>query len=145
MKTLAEATLKWNRPGTFVLMFSLSVCLLCQNVSRAQEPAASQSNQSNLSDKQEAISQQFKRFESTLHDLGEYMKKTDPARADLLFRAFGQSKQNQMTVEMQQVLQMTLLGNANVEDRKIFPSLFNEVFGLQEEKEEIMELTENLF
>jgi len=90
--------------------------LLCLNVCPAQEngtqPTAQKTNgvDRSLSDKQEAISQQFKRFEATLHDLGEYMKKTDPARADLLFRAFGQSKQNQMTVEMQRILQMLQKG-----------------------------------
>lgn len=101
-----------NRPRVAVLLLALIVSLFCPDLSRAQDQA-SQSNADSpnsqdrgLTDKQEAISQQFKRFESTLHDLGEYMKKTDPARADLLFRAFGQSKQNQMTVEMQQVLQM---------------------------------------
>jgi len=90
--------------------------LLCLNFCYAQENNVQPTAQKNsgldrsLSDKQEAISQQFKRFETTLHDLGEYMKKTDPARADLLFRAFGQSKQNQMTVEMQRILQMLQKG-----------------------------------
>ncbi|WP_339729900.1 hypothetical protein [uncultured Gimesia sp.] len=103
-----------NRPRVAVLLIALTVGLLCPNLGSAQnqDPKASNANgqDRNLTDKQEAISQQFKRFESTLHDLGEYMKKTDPARADLLFRAFGQSKQNQMTVEMQQVLQMLQKG-----------------------------------
>ena len=142
MKTLAEATFKWNRPGTFVLLFLLTVCLSGQNVSRAQEPASSknatspQTNKSNLSDRQEAISQQFKRFESTLHDLGEYMKKTDPARADLLFRAFGQSKQNQMTVEMQRVLQMLdkgQLGDAVERQENLLKNMQNLLALLQSE------------
>tara|TARA_R110002111_G_scaffold168038_1_gene233879 strand:+ start:172895 stop:174655 length:1761 start_codon:yes stop_codon:yes gene_type:complete len=106
-----------NRPRiAALLLFALIGGLLCQNFSSAQEkapqPQATETDgpDRNLSDKQEAISQQFKRFEATLHDLGEYMKKTDPGRADLLFRAFGQSKQNQMTLEMQQVLQMLQKG-----------------------------------
>lgn len=142
MKTLAEATLMWNRPGTFVLLFLLTVCLSGQDVSSAQEPASSenaaspQTNKSNLSDRQEAISQQFKRFESTLHDLGEYMKKTDPARADLLFRAFGQSKQNQMTVEMQRVLQMLdkgQLGDAVERQENLLKNMQNLLALLQSE------------
>ena len=98
------------------LLLTVLGSLLCLNVCPAQEnstqPTAQKTNgvDRSLSDKQEAISQQFKRFEATLHDLGEYMKKTDPARADLLFRAFGQSKQNQMTVEMQRILQMLQKG-----------------------------------
>lgn len=97
-----------NRPRLSLLLVVFTICLLLTpGLSSAQNGTApSSGSKENLSDKQEAISQQFKRFESTLHDLGEYMKKTDPGRADLLFRAFGQSKQNQMTVEMQQVLQM---------------------------------------
>lgn len=90
--------------------------LICLNHCDAQENSAQPTSQKSsdvdrsLSDQQEAISQQFKRFETTLHDLGEYMKKTDPARADLLFRAFGQSKQNQTTIEMQRILQMLQKG-----------------------------------
>ncbi|QDU01384.1 hypothetical protein V6x_10640 [Gimesia chilikensis] len=98
-----------NRPRIACLLFAITGVLLCAPVTFAQDNATdtgAANGKRDLSDKQEAISQQFKRFESTLHDLGEYMKKTDPARADLLFRAFGQSKQNQMTVEMQRVLQM---------------------------------------
>lgn len=95
-----------------VLLSIALVGLLCLDLGIAQEkspqtnPTESNRSKRSLSDKQEAISQQFKRFETTLHDLGEYMKKTDPARADLLFRAFGQSKQNQMSLEMQQILKM---------------------------------------
>ncbi|MCH9790752.1 MAG: hypothetical protein K0U82_08020, partial [Planctomycetes bacterium] len=89
-----------------ISLYSVDVCHA--QVKSAQPTTSPKTNKVDrgLSDQQEAISQQFKRFESTLHDLGEYMKKTDPARADLLFRAFGQSKQNQMTVEMQRILQM---------------------------------------
>ncbi len=142
MKTLAEAILMWNRPGTFVLMFSLVVCMSFQNISDAQQPASSDQgsapevDKSNLSDRQEAITQQFKRFESTLHDLGEYMKKTDPARADLLFRAFGQSKQNQMTVEMQRVLQMLdkgQLGDAVERQENLLKNMQNLLALLQSE------------
>ncbi|MAX39156.1 hypothetical protein [Gimesia sp.] len=132
----------WNRPGTFVLMLSLLGCLLNQNISQAQQPGATEDaaapevKKSNLSDKQEAITQQFKRFESTLHDLGEYMKKTDPARADLLFRAFGQSKQNQMTVEMQRVLQMLdqgQLGDAVERQENLLKNMQNLLALLQSE------------
>lgn len=100
-----------NRPQIAVLALALIGSLVAQTLCNAQDKNLRANAQDRkLTDKQEAISQQFKRFESTLHDLGEYMKKTDPARADLLFRAFGQSKQKQMTVEMQQVLQMLQKG-----------------------------------
>ncbi|WP_145226889.1 V-type ATP synthase subunit I domain-containing protein [Gimesia algae] len=132
----------WNRPGTFVLMFSMFLCMSFQKISDAQQPASSakgsvpEVDKSNLSDRQEAISQQFKRFESTLHDLGEYMKKTDPARADLLFRAFGQSKQNQMSVEMQRVLQMLekgQLGDAVERQETLLKNMQNLLALLQSE------------
>lgn len=99
-----------NRPRIAILLVAMVGCLIFKNDCYAQDKSQTNSQDRKLSDKQEAISQQFKRFETTLHDLGEYMKKTDPGRADLLFRAFGQSKQNQMTVEMQQVLQMLQKG-----------------------------------
>lgn len=99
-----------NRRWITTLLIALTGSLVIQGFCAAQNKPDANTQDRKLSDQQEAISQQFKRFETTLHDLGEYMKKTDPGRADLLFRAFGQSKQNQMTVEMQQVLQMLKKG-----------------------------------
>lgn len=46
------------------------------------EPAAAP----NLAASQEAIEMKYRRFEGTLMQLSEYLRKTDPARADLLLR-----------------------------------------------------------
>ncbi len=48
-------------------------------------------------------------------------------------------------IHLQQVIMMTLLGNASAGDQNMIPGLLNEVFGLQSEKDEVVELTENLF
>jgi hypothetical protein len=48
-------------------------------------------------------------------------------------------------LSLQQIAQATLLGNANAEDCKHLPALFNEVFGLQIDIEDDLGLNSNLF
>lgn len=46
-----------------------------------------------LATRQDALALRYKRFEDTLQQLMEYLRKTDPDRADLLERALSESKQ----------------------------------------------------
>ena len=48
-------------------------------------------------------------------------------------------------LNIQQIIQSTLLGNAGMEDRKIIGSVINEVFGLQVDIEEDPTLGGDLF
>ncbi|MEX1228911.1 MAG: hypothetical protein WEB58_01650 [Planctomycetaceae bacterium] len=59
-----------------------------------------------LSTRQDAVAIQYDRFEKTLRELSEYMKTTDPGRADLLIRAFGQSKKDQVAVQMHELVRL---------------------------------------
>ncbi|MEX0725564.1 MAG: hypothetical protein WD065_04810, partial [Planctomycetaceae bacterium] len=59
-----------------------------------------------LSTRQDALAIQYDRFEKTLRELSEYMKTTDPGRADLLIRAFGQSKKDQVAVQMHELVRL---------------------------------------
>lgn len=45
-----------------------------------------------LNDDQEALRMRFTRFEETLAKMGRYLQKTEPARAELIFRALSRSK-----------------------------------------------------
>jgi len=48
-------------------------------------------------------------------------------------------------VSIQQIALATLLGNANSEDKKVIPSVFNEVFGLHAMADEDLAIESNLF
>ena len=49
-----------------------------------------------LATSQEAIRARYLRFENTLQQLSEYLRKADPQRADLLVRAIGKSKEGRI-------------------------------------------------
>ncbi len=57
-----------------------------------------------LPDKQGALSMRYKRFEKTLLQMAEYMRKTDPERADLLIRAISKSKGDRIAQQMEQIV-----------------------------------------
>ncbi len=59
-----------------------------------------------LATRQDALALRYKRFEDTLQQLMEYLRKTDPDRADLLERALSESKQ---TLIPDQLGELTLL------------------------------------
>jgi len=59
-----------------------------------------------LATTQDAISMRFKRFEKTLLQMAEYLRKTDPARADLLIRVIGRSQEDQIAQQMEQVVSL---------------------------------------
>ena len=48
-------------------------------------------------------------------------------------------------ISLQQISMATLLGNASLEDRKLIPSVFNEVFGLQAADKDDPTMDVNLF
>ena len=47
--------------------------------------------QASLSTEQDAITMRYRRFEKTLLRMAEYMRQSDPERADLLIRAIGRN------------------------------------------------------
>ena len=78
-------------------------------------PQDAAGNDAALSEEQTRISGQYRRFEKTLLDMAEYMRKTDPQRADLILTALRQSKEVRIQQNMEQVtklLQGRQLGNA---------------------------------
>ena len=60
----------------------------------------------NLAATQEAIEMRYRRFEGTLMQLSDYLRKTDPSRADLLLRASGKSKEGRIPEQFQQVTEL---------------------------------------
>jgi hypothetical protein len=58
--------------------------------------------------RQDAVALRFRRFEKTLLQMAEFMRKTDPERAELLVRAIGRSKEERIAQQLEQTV--TLLG-----------------------------------
>lgn len=63
-----------------------------------------------LAGSQEAIKQRYHRFEDTLHQLSEYLSKTDPQRAQLLTRAKGKSQEGRVNEQLERITRHLKLG-----------------------------------
>ncbi len=67
--------------------------------SEAAEPAA-------LNEAEASLSRRYRQFERTLLQMAEYLRKTEPERADLLIRAIGKSKEDRVGMQMDQILEL---------------------------------------
>ena len=65
----------------------------------SQEPTPPPSKP-NLANDQDAIRARYKRFNLTLQQMAEILRKQDPERADLLFRALGKSQESRVDDQM---------------------------------------------
>ncbi|MDZ4688301.1 MAG: hypothetical protein SH850_24775 [Planctomycetaceae bacterium] len=70
----------------------------------AVEPVTVQ--RESLPTKQEALTLRYQRFETTLLQLAEYLRKTDPDRAELLVRALGRSKETRIPDQLAQLVEL---------------------------------------
>lgn len=59
-----------------------------------------------LSTRQDAVALRYQRFEATLLQLAEYLRRTDPDRAELLFRALGKSKESRLPDQFSELVRM---------------------------------------
>ena len=83
--------------GSLRTLSRMAVCLFAMTtlglaVDAPVAPTNDAPPPANLATTQEAIEMRYRRFEGTLQQLSEYLRKTDPARAELLVRAIGKSK-----------------------------------------------------
>ena len=69
----------------------------------AAQPAA---REEPLASGQDVISRRYKRFEDTLYKIAESLRRTDPDRADLLLRAIGKSKEDRISQQMADLVQI---------------------------------------
>ena len=78
----------------------LAVLVLLPHISTvvSQEPTPPKPN---LASDQDAIKARYKRFNLTLQQMAEILRKQDPERADLLFRALGKSQETRVEDQMQ--------------------------------------------
>ncbi len=67
-----------------------------------------------LNESEASLNRRYKQFERTLLQMAEYLRKTEPERADLLIRAIGKSKEDRVGLQMDQI--MDLLKNEQLGD-----------------------------
>ncbi len=70
------------------------------------KPAEATPTAESLPSRQEALALRYQRFEATLLQLAEYLRKTDPDRAELLVRAIGKSKEQRIQDQLGQLVEL---------------------------------------
>lgn len=65
----------------------------------AKEPAP-------ISNEQETVLRKYQRFENTLQQLAEYLRRTDPGRADLVVRVIGRSTESRIPQQMEELVEL---------------------------------------
>jgi hypothetical protein len=65
-----------------------------------------ETNEVSLAEDQAVIKEQFKRFEKSMLDMAEFIRKTEPERADILFRAINNSKENGVFRDMEDLVKL---------------------------------------
>src|ERR1700733_8489844 len=68
--------------------------------------APDQTAQGALDESQASLERRYQQFERTLLQMAEYLRKTEPERADLLIRAIGRSKENRISQQMEAIAQL---------------------------------------
>ena len=59
-----------------------------------------------LNEAEASLSRRYRQFERTLLQMAEYLRKTEPERADLLIRAIGKSKEDRVGLQMDQIMDL---------------------------------------
>ncbi len=96
-----------------VLTIAILGQMSCNNIACTAEgadgavtPAAVENVPVPLAETQEALALRYQRFEATLQQLQDTLRKTDPSRAELLIRAMGKSKEGRIPDQMQQLVKL---------------------------------------
>ncbi len=96
----------------------LGIVTVCSLPARAQErpaadtkaaegsPPSESSPGSALNESEASLERRYQQFERTLLQMAEYLRKTEPERADLLIRAIGRSKENRISQQMEAITQL---------------------------------------
>ena len=94
-------TIRFSRFRWFLPFVAGAVFTVVGQTVPAQEAAPAAETSAPLASSQEAIRARYLRFENTLQQLSEYLRKTDPQRADLLVRTIGKSKEGRIPDQLQ--------------------------------------------
>jgi hypothetical protein len=101
----------------FVAFAAWGFLVACNGLSRAQDRPAGDSKPTDagasaeggvggLGESEASLERRYQQFERTLLQMAEYLRKTEPERADLLIRAIGRSKENRISQQMEAITQL---------------------------------------
>lgn len=99
------------------LLLCLSVCLGLvvavpnQGFAQSTTPAAPAGPDLSITEQQ--LLRDYERFEKSLFDVGEQLRRKDPERAELLYRARSQSQEQNILAEMQTIAELLRIQNAS--------------------------------
>ncbi len=96
-------------PGFVIANFKFQMAILLAlalPMAAYSEDAAPAQAKPNLANDQDAIRARYKRFNLTLQQMAEILRKQDPERADLLFRALGKSQETRIDDQMSLILSL---------------------------------------
>ena len=88
--------------AVFLALLALPLLTVAQDAA----PPNAAASKPNLATDQDAIRARYKRFNLTLQQMAEILRKQDPERADLLFRALGKSQETRIDDQMTLILSL---------------------------------------
>lgn len=96
------------------LLFPLTLPLaLAQEQPQPQKSSAPEAAPRDLSVNEQQIFRDYERFEKSLFDVAEQMRRKDPERAQFLYRARSQSQEQNILSEMQTIAELLRIKNAS--------------------------------
>ena len=120
-------------------------------------PARKRGRKTELDDQQQGISSRYKKFEKKLLQLAQFLRENDPERAELLRRAYGQSRDDNISNSLERIASLLdgqkRLGDAVGAQTEVVVNLQSLLILLQsddlkdsieKEKERIKDLLKNL-
>ncbi|MEX2286911.1 MAG: hypothetical protein WD648_07470 [Planctomycetaceae bacterium] len=102
----------------------LLLCVSFVSLARTEEPkpaaappaAAAAPSEPSLAIRQDAVATRYRQFEKMLQQMAEYLRKTDPERANLLYRAINQSSETRIGQQLEAIIALLKDENAQLGD-----------------------------
>ncbi len=102
---------RFLQAASIVLLFCVSFVSLAHADEPKPAPAATAApvsgaapNEPSLALRQDAVANRYRQFEKMLQQMAEYLRKTDPERANLLYRAINQSSENRIGQQLEAII-----------------------------------------
>ena len=124
--TICFPRFHWLLPLIAVVVFALAEQAASAQSTSAPGAAPVVEASAPLASSQEVIRARYLRFENTLQQLSEYLRKSDPQRADLLVRTIGKSKEGRIPDQLQaltELLKNDQLGDAIEREEEVIKQM----------------------
>lgn len=96
-----------RRIATVIVLFAATWLVTNAGPVAGQAPAEPAAKEpASISNEQETVLRKYQRFENTLQQLAEYLRRTDPGRADLVVRVIGKSTESRIPQQMEELVEL---------------------------------------